>query len=102
MIGTGGIPDNSGIFMQLGRNIAVIGIGYVGLPVAASFARRGFPVVGFDVDTGRISELVDGYDRTCEVEGDDLRHESLTFSSDPAAIRNSDFFIVTVPTPIDD
>jgi UDP-N-acetyl-D-glucosamine/UDP-N-acetyl-D-galactosamine dehydrogenase len=102
MIGTGGIPDNSGIFMQLGRNIAVIGLGYVGLPVAASFARRGFPVVGFDVDTGRISELVDGYDRTCEVEGDDLRHESLTFSSDPAAIRNSDFFIVTVPTPIDD
>ncbi|MBR1199475.1 nucleotide sugar dehydrogenase [Bradyrhizobium sp. AUGA SZCCT0158] len=88
--------------MQLGRNIAVIGLGYVGLPVAASFARRGFPVVGFDVDTGRISELVDGYDRTCEVEGDDLRHESLTFSSDPAAIRNSDFFIVTVPTPIDD
>lgn len=102
MVGTGGIPDNSGIFMQLGRNIAVIGLGYVGLPVAASFARRGFPVVGFDVDTGRISELVDGYDRTCEVEGDDLRHESLTFSSDPAAIRNSDFFIVTVPTPIDD
>lgn len=84
------------------RKIAVIGLGYVGLPVAVAFARKGMPVVGFDVDAGRVAELSKGYDRTREVEADDLRHPSLTFSVDPAAIRESDFFIVTVPTPIDD
>jgi UDP-N-acetyl-D-galactosamine dehydrogenase len=85
-----------------GRSIAVIGLGYVGLPVAVSFARAGIPVVGFDVDATRISELNHGTDRTREVEADDLRHPSLTFSGDVPAIRNSDFYIVTVPTPIDD
>jgi UDP-N-acetyl-D-galactosamine dehydrogenase len=85
-----------------GRRIAVIGLGYVGLPVAVSFARAGVPVVGFDVDATRIAELNEGKDRTREVEADDLRHPSLTFSADVAAIRNSDFYIVTVPTPIDD
>jgi UDP-N-acetyl-D-galactosamine dehydrogenase len=84
------------------RNIAVIGLGYVGLPVAASFARKGFPVIGFDIDLERISELNAGYDRTHEVETRDLRHATLSFSGELAAIRNSDFYIVTVPTPIDD
>lgn len=84
------------------RNIAVIGLGYVGLPVAVSFARKGFPVVGFDVDLGRISELNAGYDRTHEVETGDLRHTTLSFTSELAAIKRSDFYIVTVPTPIDD
>ena len=84
------------------RRIAVIGLGYVGLPVAAAFARAGNPVVGFDVDAARVRELNDGFDRTREVEPEDLGHETLTFSADPAAIRHSDFYIVTVPTPIDD
>ena len=59
-------------------------------------------MVGFDVDAARVKELNDGFDRTCEVEPEDLRHKTLTFSADPAAIRHSDFYIVTVPTPIDD
>jgi UDP-N-acetyl-D-glucosamine/UDP-N-acetyl-D-galactosamine dehydrogenase len=88
--------------MPRSRKIAVIGLGYVGLPVAAAFARAGMPVVGFDVDAARIAELNKGYDRTREVEAEDLRHRSLTFSRDPVAIQNSDFYIVTVPTPIDD
>ncbi|BBB98604.1 MULTISPECIES: nucleotide sugar dehydrogenase [Bradyrhizobium] len=88
--------------MSHSRKIAVIGLGYVGLPVAVAFARKGIPVVGFDVDTSRVAELSEGFDRTREVDADDLRHGSLTFSVDPAAIRGSDFFIVTVPTPIDD
>ena len=50
------------------RKIAVIGLGYVGLPVAAAFARAGSPVVGFDVDATRIAELNAGHDRTREVE----------------------------------
>jgi UDP-N-acetyl-D-galactosamine dehydrogenase len=83
------------------RKIAVIGLGYVGLPVAAAFARAGNPVVGFDVDLTRIRELQAGHDRTREVEAPDLKLSSLSFSSEPAAFRDSDFFIVTVPTPID-
>ena len=88
--------------MTYRRNIAVIGLGYVGLPVAVAFARAGLLVVGFDVDATRVADLKQGHDRTREVEPDDLRHPSLTFTMDPAAIRNSDFYIVTVPTPIDE
>lgn len=84
------------------RKIAVIGLGYVGLPVAAAFARAGRPVVGFDIDQTRIRELRAGRDRTREVESSELRLDSLSFTSEAAAIRTSDFFIVTVPTPIDE
>src|SRR6267142_1642476 len=83
------------------RKIAVIGLGYVGLPVAASFARAGSPVVGFDIDQTRILELKAGQDRTREVEASDLKLASLSFTSETAAVKASDFFIVTVPTPID-
>lgn len=83
------------------RKIAVIGLGYVGLPVAAAFARSGSPVVGFDIDRTRILELQAGLDRTREVEAPDLRLAALSFTSEPAAFQASDFFIVTVPTPID-
>jgi UDP-N-acetyl-D-galactosamine dehydrogenase len=84
-----------------GRKIAVIGLGYVGLPVAAAFARAGTPVVGFDIDQTRIQELGAGEDRTREVETSDLKLPSLRFANEAAAIRACDFFIVTVPTPID-
>jgi hypothetical protein len=85
-----------------GRNIAVIGLGYVGLPVAVSFARSGVPVVGFDVDAARVAELRDGKDRTREVESSDLHQKLLLFTADPAEMGRADFFIVTVPTPIDE
>src|SRR6516164_3545764 len=88
--------------MKHGRRIAVFGLGYVGLPVAVSFARSGVPVVGFDIDAARVAELRDGNDRTREVNVDDLRHTSLVFTADSAALKSSDFYIVTVPTPIDD
>jgi UDP-N-acetyl-D-galactosamine dehydrogenase len=88
-------------FMSHDRNIAVIGLGYVGLPVAVSFARSGVPVVGFDVDVRRVAELMEGKDRTREVEAEDLRQGSLVFTADPVELHRSDFFIVTVPTPID-
>jgi UDP-N-acetyl-D-galactosamine dehydrogenase len=84
------------------RKIAVIGLGYVGLPVAVSFARAGSPIVSFDIDTRRISELRTGHDRTREVEAVDLARPELVLTSDPADLKTSDFFIVTVPTPIDD
>jgi UDP-N-acetyl-D-glucosamine/UDP-N-acetyl-D-galactosamine dehydrogenase len=83
------------------RNIAVIGLGYVGLPVATAFARAGSPVVGFDIDQTRIMELKAGLDRTREVEAPDLKLAALSFTSEATAFQASDFFIVTVPTPID-
>jgi UDP-N-acetyl-D-galactosamine dehydrogenase len=84
-----------------GRKLAVIGLGYVGLPVAVAFGRQGTPVIGFDIDAARISELKAGRDRTREVEPDDIAHSHLHFTSDPAELPRADFFIVTVPTPID-
>jgi UDP-N-acetyl-D-galactosamine dehydrogenase len=83
------------------RKIAVIGLGYVGLPVAVSFARAGFAVVGFDIDERRIAELRAGRDRTREVEPADLSLQGLSLASDPGQLKAADFFIVTVPTPID-
>ncbi len=88
--------------MGHGRKIAVIGLGYVGLPVAVSFARAGNPVCGFDIDAHRVEELRAGRDRTREVEPSDLSLKGLSFDSDPACLRTCDFFIVTVPTPIDE
>ena len=87
--------------MPHGRKLAIIGLGYVGLPVAVAFGRQGTPVIGFDIDAARISELNAGRDRTREVEPHDLGHPCLHFTSDPAKLSGANFFIVTVPTPID-
>ena len=83
------------------RKIAVIGLGYVGLPVAVAFARSGAAVIGFDIDQNRIDELRAGIDRTREVDKSDLLHSTLVYAGDPAALATVDFYIVTVPTPID-
>jgi UDP-N-acetyl-D-galactosamine dehydrogenase len=85
-----------------GRKIGLVGLGYVGLPVAAAFGRSGSSVIGFDIDPTRILELQAGKDRTREVSREDLARPTLTFTTDPAALKRVDFFIVTVPTPIDE
>ena len=83
------------------RKIAVIGLGYVGLPVAVAFARSDTPVIAFDIDRKRIDELRSGYDRTREVAAADLGQATLRYENDPASLAEADFYIVTVPTPID-
>jgi UDP-N-acetyl-D-glucosamine/UDP-N-acetyl-D-galactosamine dehydrogenase len=83
------------------RNIAVIGLGYVGLPVAVAFARSGAAVVGYDIDRERIEELCAGYDRTREVDKTQLAQPRLVYSYEAEALAQADFYIVTVPTPID-
>ena len=88
--------------MQTDRRIGVIGLGYVGLPVAAGFGRHGWSVRGFDIDPVRVAELQAGRDRTGEVAADELAAARITFSDDPESLAAVDFFIVTVPTPIDD
>jgi UDP-N-acetyl-D-glucosamine/UDP-N-acetyl-D-galactosamine dehydrogenase len=83
----------------LATRIAVIGLGYVGLPLAVELARH-FPTTGFDIDAGRIAELRDGHDRTREVEPGDLRGP-LALTSDTAELPGCQLYIVTVPTPVD-
>jgi len=81
--------------------IAVIGLGYVGLPLAVEFGKR-LTVVGFDINTARVAELRSGKDSTLEVDADELvTAGKLTFSSDLQDISGADVYIVTVPTPID-
>lgn len=81
--------------------LAVLGLGYVGLPLAVEFGKRR-AVVGFDIDPARIAELKSGRDHTLEVEPEELAQaEWLEFSRDPADLRRCNVFIVTVPTPID-
>ncbi|MGJ8730999.1 nucleotide sugar dehydrogenase [Listeria aquatica] len=81
------------------RNIAVVGLGYVGLPVAVAFGQLG-RVIGFDINERRIEELKNKQDRTNEVMLDELQAADIYFTSNPENLRQSDFIIVTVPTPI--
>ncbi|SBW09817.1 Protein CapL [uncultured Alphaproteobacteria bacterium] len=84
------------------RKISVIGLGYVGLPLAVAFGRSGRRVVAFDIDRRRVEELRAGADRTGEVPADELRQADLLLTTDPADLATADFHIVTVPTPVDD
>src|SRR5579863_8981522 len=83
------------------RGFAVVGLGYVGLPVALALARKFAPVVGFDISSRRIAELRDAKDVTGEVCEVDLRSTTVHFTADPDALNQASFFVVTVPTPID-
>ncbi len=80
--------------------LAVIGLGYVGLPVALAFAEAGLPTLGFDIDPTRVAELQGGLDRTREIAPDRLARAGLRCSADPADLDRADHFIITVPTPI--
>jgi UDP-N-acetyl-D-galactosamine dehydrogenase len=83
------------------ETIAVIGLGYVGLPVALSFGRR-VPTVGFDIRQKRVDDLIKGHDETREVTTDDLRSaDKLLLTADPTKLAECTFYIVAVPTPID-
>ena len=82
--------------------IAVIGLGYVGLPLAVEFGRV-YPTVGFDINAKRVADLEAGSDSTLEVSSDELAAAGqLSFATDSSAIENCNFYIVTVPTPIGD
>ncbi|KIH71421.1 nucleotide sugar dehydrogenase [Salinicoccus roseus] len=83
----------------MNRNIAVVGLGYVGLPVAVAFGKQ-HEVIGFDINEARIKELKNGHDRTNEVEDKDLKKANIKFTSDKNDLRDSDFIIIAVPTPI--
>ena len=87
--------------MQDMKKIAIIGLGYVGLPLAVEFGKIR-PVIGFDINQTRIDALREGRDSTLEVSGDELREAThLSFTTDPADLAEANIYIVTVPTPID-
>jgi UDP-N-acetyl-D-galactosamine dehydrogenase len=85
----------------MSEKIGVIGLGYVGLPVAMAFAENFAGTVGFDIDARKITALRAGGDVTAQFNAAQLAATRLTFTADPAALRECTFFIVTVPTPID-
>ena len=86
--------------MSQASKIVVVGLGYVGLPLAVALANHG-EVIGYDVDAQRIAELDEGHDRTREVARERLEASTLTLTADPAVCAGADVYIVTVPTPID-
>ncbi|TVT28915.1 nucleotide sugar dehydrogenase [Salinicoccus cyprini] len=81
------------------RKIAVVGLGYVGLPVAVAFGKTQ-EVIGFDINENRIKELQSGYDRTNEVEKEDLEITNVNYTANTEDLKKADFIIVAVPTPI--
>ena len=84
------------------EKIGIIGLGYVGLPLAVEFGKV-VDVVGFDIDKGRIGELEKGHDRTHEVDTDQLKEAvKLAYSSDMKDLKEANYYIVTVPTPVDE
>ena len=82
--------------------IAIIGLGYVGLPLAVEFGKK-YPTLGFDVNTKRVAELQQGHDFTLEVSAEELADSAyISYSCDIDDLKSSNIYIVTVPTPIDE
>ena len=86
---------------MVAEKIAVIGLGYVGLPLAVALAEK-FDVIGFDINSRRVEELLSGTDRTNELSADELRSTKLRFTKDASDLEGRSIYIVTVPTPIDE
>src|SRR5215472_2528368 len=95
----GKLTEDPAVSME--RGFAVIGLGYVGLPVALALAKKFDPVIGFDISKQRIAALRDANDTTGEVTAAALRETTLRLTEDADALNEASFFIVTVPTPID-
>jgi len=91
--------------MSLSENpkptLGIVGLGYVGLPVACSFAKTGYAVTGFDINRARLADLKSGEDKTGSVDNGDLASKTLSFTHDPSALKQCDIVIVAVPTPVD-
>ena len=83
------------------RKIAVVGLGYVGLPIAVAFGKRQ-RVIGFDINKAKIGELQKGLDRTGEVSAADLKASDVQYTFQPSDLKTADFIIVAVPTPINE
>ena len=83
-----------------GQKVCVLGLGYVGLPLAVEFAKR-HKVIGFDIDAQKIEELKKNFDRMQEVTTEELQSVKMEYTTDPARMKDAEYIIVAVPTPID-
>jgi UDP-N-acetyl-D-glucosamine/UDP-N-acetyl-D-galactosamine dehydrogenase len=86
----------------MSERIAIVGLGYVGLPVAVALARVFPGTIGFDISERRVAALREGVDHTGEITTAELHDAALAFTTNPADLAGADFFVVTVPTPIDE
>ena len=97
-----GIKNTINMISENNTRIAIIGLGYVGLPLAVEFGTL-YKTIGYDINKDRIKELLGGFDSTKEVDSDDIKKSTmLSYVGDIEKIRNCNIFIITVPTPIDD
>ena len=87
--------------MSHDRKVAIVGLGYVGLPIAVAFGKKE-PVIAFDINQARIAELKSGHDRNKDVSPSDFNGCKAEFTTDPARLKEADFIIVAVPTPVDE
>jgi UDP-N-acetyl-D-glucosamine/UDP-N-acetyl-D-galactosamine dehydrogenase len=85
----------------MNRTVSIIGLGYVGVPVAVVFGMKSH-TIGFDVNPERMRELQDGIDRTGEVKSEDLARTDILFTHRIEDLRRADFHIIAVPTPLDE
>lgn len=84
------------------KKLAILGLGYVGLPLAIAFSNKGYKVVAYDNNENRISQLTRGIDVTSETIREDLKHQNLFFTSQEEHLKEASIYIITVPTPISD
>jgi UDP-N-acetyl-D-galactosamine dehydrogenase len=84
------------------ERVAIIGLGYVGLPVALAFAKKFPNAVGFDIHAEKVAELARGFDRNLEVPEQELKSSTMKFTCNPADLKGCTFFVVAVPTPVDE
>jgi UDP-N-acetyl-D-galactosamine dehydrogenase len=85
----------------MAEKIAIIGLGYVGLPVALAFAKAFPGTIGFDIHKEKVAELQRGYDRNLEISEEELKSNPIKISCDPEDLKGATFFVVAVPTPVD-
>src|SRR4051812_48523429 len=83
------------------KKLAVLGLGYVGLPIALEFARK-ISVIGFDISEDRIGKMKSKIDPSGELDSEAFENCDIEFSASADKISEANFYIVTVPTPIDD
>jgi UDP-N-acetyl-D-glucosamine/UDP-N-acetyl-D-galactosamine dehydrogenase len=89
------------MLMSHNRKVAIVGLGYVGLPIAVAFGKNE-PVVAFDVNATRVDELKAGYDRNNDICQSDFEGSRAEYTTDPRRLREADFVIIAVPTPVDE
>lgn len=82
--------------------VCVVGLGYVGLPLAHGFAKKGYPTIGYDIDMNRIEELQAGKDRTKELSAKELKEVTMKLSANPTVIAEADIVVIALPTPVDE